>query len=72
MSVAEDVAQHIHGSLLDLRRRLDPDVVIEVARAIVEGATRALGDLAEDRAEAPRSPAARDPIEFDLAGSVKH
>ena len=36
MSAAEDVARHIHGSLVDLRRRVDADVAIEVARAVID------------------------------------
>lgn len=59
MSTAEDVSQHIHGSLLDLRRRLDADVALEVARAVLEGATRAIRDLAEppdDQSAAPVQP----------------
>lgn len=48
MSAADEVASHIHGSLLDLRRRLDAEVAIDVARAVLEGATRALAELTQD------------------------
>ena len=64
MSTAEDVSQHIHGSLLDLRRRLDADVALEVARAVLEGAARAVRDLTEtpdDQSAAPVPPDLRGP-----------
>ena len=47
MDAAEDVAAHIHGSLLDLRRRLDTEIALAVARAVVMGATRAIQELNE-------------------------
>jgi len=50
MSAAEDVAQHICSSLLGLRRRLDAEVVIAVARAVAEGAQRALEQLGAESA----------------------
>ena len=48
MSAADDVAEHIHGSLIDLRRRLDMETAIQVARAVVVGASQALRELSED------------------------
>jgi cob(I)alamin adenosyltransferase len=48
MSAADEVAIHIHGSLLDLRRRLDARTAIEVARAVVRGAEQALRTLSDE------------------------
>lgn len=48
MSATDDVAEHIRGSLMDLRRRLDSETAIEIARAVMSGATRALKDLSEE------------------------
>jgi len=72
MSAAEDVARHIHGSLLDLRRRVDTEVAIEVARAVVEGATRALEELSEDLDRASKASTVQEPMNSGPSDSVKH
>ena len=72
MSAAEDVARHIHGSLLDLRRRVDTEVAIEVARAVVEGATRALEELTEDLDRASKASTIQEPMNSGRSDSVKH
>jgi len=72
MSAAEDVARHIHGSLLDLRRRVDTEVAIEVARAVVEGATRALEELTEDLDRASKASTVQEPMNSRPSDSVKH
>jgi len=72
MSAAEDVARHIHGSLLDLRRRVDGDVAIAVARAVVEGASRALEDLIDDGEPAPGALAVPGPVSPRPTRSAKH
>jgi hypothetical protein len=45
MNTAEDVADHIYGRLLDLRRTVDTSVAIAVARAMIDGANRAIDEL---------------------------
>ena len=72
MSAAEDVARHIHGSLVDLRRRVDADVAIEVARAVIEGANRALEELTEASGDNSGASFEIDPSTHDAAGSSKH
>ncbi len=72
MSAAEDVAQHIYGSLLDLRRRLDAEVALEVARAVVDGASRAVEELSEAARSEAAGRAGHDPGDFSGAGSSKH
>ena len=47
MNRAEDVAEHIYASLVDLRRKVDVEVAMEVARAVADGAARALGTLSD-------------------------
>ncbi len=47
MSAADDVAEHIRGSLMDLRRRLDTQTAVEVTRAVMRGAAEALHDLSQ-------------------------
>jgi hypothetical protein len=55
MSTADDVRVYIRGSLLDLERRLDTQTAVEIARAVVEGATQALEDLSPGGAD-PAAP----------------
>ncbi len=73
MTASEDVTEHIRGSLLDLRRRLDADVAIEVARAVMLGAAQALRELSGDGeagGEGARAPSR--PHDFSEAGGSKH
>lgn len=48
MSATDDVVEHIRGSLLDLRRRLDSDVVADIARAVRKGAEEALTEITDE------------------------
>jgi hypothetical protein len=72
MSATEEVSRHIHGSLLDLRRRVDTEVAIEVARAVAEGAARALDELTEELDRLPKPPVVHDLWEFSRSGVFKH
>lgn len=63
MGAADEVADHIRASLLDLRRRLDASVARQIAQAVLDGATRALAELSvlDDASE-------DDPAELRQAG----
>jgi hypothetical protein len=70
MNAADDVAEHIRGSLMDLRRRLDAETAIEIARAVLSGATRALQDLSDDPSD--HEPPLLKPIDTAWLGLAKH
>jgi hypothetical protein len=72
MSAAEEVSRHIHGSLLDLRRRVDTEVAIDVARAVAEGAARALEELVRELDRIPLPPDSREILHFGPSGLFKH
>lgn len=71
MSAADEVTSHIRGSLLDLRRRLDADVAIEVTRAVMLGAAQALRELTDGRPTAEPS-GLEEPMDPTLMNSSKH
>jgi hypothetical protein len=72
MSATEDVARHIHASLVDLRRRLDTEVAIEVARAVIEGASRALDELTEAIEDKSGPRGGTDPSKRGTTSPLKH
>jgi hypothetical protein len=72
MSASEEVSRHIHGSLLDLRRRVDTEIAIEVARAVAEGAARALEDLVEELDRIPGAPPSHVILDLNRSGAFKH
>jgi len=59
MSATDVVVEHIRGSLLDLRRRLDSETVADIARAVMLGADQALRALDD-------APELEDPESADL------
>ncbi len=63
MDVAEDVRSHIHDSLLDLRRRLERETVLQIARAVLAGASDALSELAESEPGPAVEERAFEPLE---------